>query len=87
MQTVLWLIFAALAACIVAMHVLSVSFSDKRGTLVNLINIALHIVFLLLMLYMGTALELVALAFMLSLLVYVLAFEIKRRKKGRGEDK
>ena len=87
MQTLFTLISASVAVCIVVLHLLSVFLPDKKSTLINLANIALHIVLVFAMLYAGAALELVALAFMVSLLVYVLAFEIKRRKKGRGEDK
>ena len=87
MQTLFTLISALVAVCITALHLVSAFLPDKKSTVINLANIALHIALVFTMLYAGAALELLALAFMLSLLVYALAFEIKRRKKGRGGDK
>ena len=87
MQTLFTVICAAISVGIVALHIISVCLSDKRSTALNFINIALHISLVIAMLYAGAALELLALAFMLSLLVYVLAFEIKRRAKGKEGDK
>ncbi len=87
MQTLLIILAALTSVGILALHVLSVLFSDKRSTIINFVNIALHIVLVFALLFNGAPLELLALAFMTSLLVYTLAFEIKRRKKGREEDK
>ena len=87
MQTILWLICAGLATAIAAIHVLSVIFSDKRSTILNFVNIALHIALVFVMLYAQASLEAVALAFMCSLLIYVLAFWIKRRVGKGGTDK
>ena len=87
MQTLFWLIFAAIAAAVAALHVLSAVFADKRSAVLNFINIALHIPLVFVMLYLGTPLELVALVFMSSLLIYVLAFECKRRCGKRGNDR
>ncbi len=87
MQTLLIILAALTSVGILALHVLSVLLSDKRSTIINFVNIALHIVLVFALLFNGAPLELLALAFMTSLLVYTLAFEIKRRKKGREEDK
>jgi hypothetical protein len=87
MQTILWLICAGLAAIVAAIHVLSVIFSDKRSTILNFVNIALHIALVFVMLYAQAPLEAVTLAFMCSLLIYVLAFWIKGRVGKGGTDK
>ena len=87
MQTLFTIFSALIAVGIVVLHLLSVKMSDKRSTVLNFINIALHILLVFTMLYAGATLELLALAFMLSLLVYVLAFEIKRKMAGKEGDK
>lgn len=87
MQTLLTILAAVISCGIIALHVLSVLFSDKRSTVLNIVNITLHIALVFALLFNGAPLELLALAFMVSLLVYTLAFEIKRRSCGRGEDK
>ena len=86
MQMLFFALAAACMAVIIALHVLSAVFSDKRSAVLNFINIALHIVLVFALLLAGAELELVALAFMVSLLVYVLVFWIKR-KRGESEGK
>ncbi len=85
MQTLFICAAAAIAVGIVALHLISVMLSDKRSIVLNFINIALHIALVFVMLFAGARLELLALVFMSSLLIYTLAFEIKRRM-GRKED-
>lgn len=87
MQTLFVILSAALAVGIVILHLISVKLSNKKSTVLNFVNIALHIFLVLAMLYAGASLELLALVFMLSLFVYVLAFEIKRRTAGKEGDK
>ena len=82
MQTLLTALGVVIAVAIVALHLFSVIFSGKRSLILNFVNIALHTVLVFVMLFNGAALELVALAFMLSLLVYTLGYEIKRRRGG-----
>lgn len=85
MQTLFTVLSIILSVIIVALHVLSAIFSDKRSTIVNFVNIALHIALVFTMLLAGAALELLALAFMISLLVYVAAYKVRHsinRKEG-----
>ena len=86
MQMLFFALAAACMAVIIALHVLSAVFSDKRSAVLNFINIALHIALVFALLLAGAELELVALAFMVSLLVYVLVFWIKL-KRGESEGK
>lgn len=85
MKTLFICAAAAISVVVVVLHLLSVIFSDKRSVILNFINIALHIALVFAMLLAGAQLELLALVFMTSLLVYTLAFEIKRKMGERGE--
>ena len=87
MQLLFTLISIALAVNIIALHLLSVLLKEKAGTAFTLVNIALHIPFVFTMLYAGASLELLALAFMISILAYTLAFEIKRKCGKGGADR
>ena len=80
MQLLFTLLSIALGTTIVALHLLSVLLKWNAGKVLAFVNIALHIPFVFTMLYAGASLELLALAFMTSIIVYTLAFEIKRRK-------
>lgn len=82
MQTLLTALGVVIAVAIVALHLFSVIFSGKRSLILNFVNIALHTVLVFVMLFNGAALELVALAFMVSLLIYTLGYEIRRIVKG-----
>ena len=87
MKTLFICAAAAISVVVVVLHLLSVIFSDKRSVILNFINIALHIALVFAMLLAGAQLELLALVFMTSLLIYTLAFEIKRKMGERGKDK
>lgn len=87
MQILFAVLSVALAVIIVVLHVLSAIFSDKRSTFVNFVNIALHIVLVFTMLLAGAALELLALVFMVSLLVYVIAFAVRSRALAGAQGK
>ena len=80
MQLLFTLLSIALGTTIVALHLLSVLLKWNAGKVLAFVNIALHIPFVFTMLYAGASLELLALAFMTSIIVYTLAFAIKRRK-------
>ncbi len=82
MQLLFTLISIALATGIVTLHLLSALLRGKPGKIFEFVNIALHIPFVFTMLYAGASLELLALAFMTGILVYVVAFEVKRVKEG-----
>lgn len=88
MQILLNISLAALACAIVALHILSAVFSTKG--VFNYVNIALHIILVAPLLLSGAELELVALVFMSSLLVYLasnlIAASVKRGK-GAVEDR
>ena len=87
MQTLFTVLSIILSVNIVALHVLSVIFSDKISKIINFVNIALHILLIFAMLPAGAALELVALVFMFSLLVYVIAYAVRRRcTRKEGEE-
>ena len=85
MQLLFTLISIALATFIVTLHLLSALIERGVGKIFGFVNIALHIPFVFTMLYAGASLELLALAFMTGILIYVVAFEIKRRRTGRRE--
>ncbi len=87
MQTLFVALSAALSGVIVALHVLSVIFSDKRSVIINFVNIALHMALVAALLLADAALELLALAFMVSLLVYVLATFVRGRLVARSDRK
>ena len=80
MQLTFTLISIVLGTIIIALHLIPALLKGTASKILGLVNIALHIPFIFAMLYAGASLELLVLAFMVSIIAYTLAFEIKRRK-------
>ena len=87
MQTLLTVLAVTIAVAIIVLHLLSVMLADKRSIILNFVNVSLHIALVFVLLFKEAALELLALAFMSSLLIYTLAFEICRRVRNRRSDR
>lgn len=87
MQLLFTLLSIVIGVNIVALHLLSAFLEGRVPGILTLVNIALHIPFVFTMLYAGASLELLALAFMTGILIYVVAFEIKRKCGKGGADR
>lgn len=87
MQLTFTIISIVFGTIIIALHLLPTLLKGTASKILGFVNIALHIPFVFTMLYDGASLELLALAFMISILAYTLAFEIKRKCGKGGADR
>ena len=74
----------ALLCTLILLHVVTAIFNGKISKILGYVNIALHIIMILTLLYDGVPIDEAALLYMISVFVYTLA-RLLRSKIGGGE--
>lgn len=81
MQLFSYISIPVLAVFMIALHILSAVFCERK--VFNYVNIALHIAFVFPMLLLGVELTVLVLSFMTSYLVYILSHLVSLRLRSR----